>query len=63
MLFHMMGISSEEECEVKIVHKDGTVTLNTDEDVQKCYRFDPKTGKCINDNTVLGAHRTLKLTS
>lgn len=63
MLFHLMGISSEEECEVLVAHKDGTVTLKTDEDHQKCYRFDTKTGACLNDNTVLGAHRTLKLTA
>jgi hypothetical protein len=50
-----MGIVSEEESVIEIAHKDGTVTLENE------YRFDTKTGKCLNDNTFDGAKRTLKL--
>ena len=60
MQFHCCGIVSEENH--KIIKKDGDIiTLDTDEDLDKCYRFNLKTGKCLNDNTALGAKRTLKL--
>lgn len=60
MLFHGFGMVSEEVHEV--IHVDGDViTLETDEDFDKCFRFNTKTGRCRNDNTFGGCHRTLKL--
>lgn len=61
MLFHMIGLTSETEQEIIKVHKDGSVTLDTDEDDRKCFRFNTGTGECLNDNTFMGASRTLKI--
>lgn len=61
MLFHYAGLTSEEGYTIVKVSKDGRVTLDTDEDPDKQFVFDSKTGKCLNDNTWDGAYRTLKL--
>ena len=55
MLFHLIGLTSEEECTVEKLHKDGSITLDND------YRFDTRTGHCLNDNTFGNASRTLKI--
>lgn len=60
MLFHGFGEVSEEEYSVVKVEGD-IITLDTDEEPAKCYRFDTKTGRCLNDNTYMGCKRTLKL--
>ena len=60
MLFHLAGLTSEEEFNVKSERK-GIITLDMDDDPKRCYKFDTKTGKCINDDTTFGARRTLKL--
>lgn len=60
MLFHYAGLVSEEQYEIAKVDKH-IVTLDTDEDKAKRFRFDAKTGACLNDNTTFGACRTLKL--
>jgi hypothetical protein len=57
MLFHLIGLVSEENHFVDVSHKDGTITLDNN------YRFDTKTGECLNDNIALGARRTLKINS
>ena len=57
----MIGLTSEEEYEILKVHKNGTITLNTDCEESKCFKFDTKTGKCLNDNTYMDASRTLKI--
>ena len=60
MLFHLAGCVSEEKW--KIINVDGDiVTLDTDEDVDRCRKFNTKTGECINDDTTFGARRTLKI--
>lgn len=61
MLFYGFGETSEEEFTVIGVNRD-TVVLNTDEDYEKCYRFNFKTGECLNDNTTFGCSRSLKIT-
>ena len=60
MEFHLMGVTSEEEYEVVKVEKN-IVILDTDEDLKRCFKFDSTTGECLNDNTHMGAKRTLKL--
>jgi hypothetical protein len=55
MQFHMIGLTSEEVGAVEKVHKDGSITLDND------FRFNTKTGECLNDNTFGGASRTLKI--
>ena len=60
MLFHCAGAVSEEEYMICHV-RDDIITLDTDSEPDKCYRFNTKTGECINDNTYLGCKRTLKL--
>ena len=59
MLFHCAGVASEEE--YKIIKKRGNiVTLDTDEEDDKCFKFDVQTGRCLNDSTMFGVYRTLK---
>lgn len=60
MNFHCAGVVSQEEYEVCLIDGD-SITLSTDEDIDKCYKFNIKTGACINDNTTFGAKRTLKV--
>ena len=57
MYFHLIGLISEEDFTINKVHKDGSVTLSNG------YRFDTKTGKCLNDNTDMGASRSIKGTN
>ena len=63
MYFFMAGVVSEEELEVIEIDED-TVTLNeegTDDEGNEVFRkFDRKTGKCLNDNTWMGARRYIK---
>lgn len=59
MLFHGFGVISEETHTVIAV--DGNiVTLNTDENEDRCKKFDVKTLVCLNDTTDFGCYRTLK---
>ena len=60
LLFSMCGFTTEEKYTVIDV-SDGAVTLDTSEDDDKCFRFDIKTGKCLNDENFLGASRALKI--
>jgi len=55
MLFHLIGLTSEEKSIVSKVHKDGSITL------ENGFRFNAKTGRCMNDNTAFGASRSLKI--
>lgn len=61
MLFHGFGLVSKEVKEVLAVNKDGSITLETDDDPARCKRFDAKTGACLNDTTDFGCYRTLKV--
>jgi hypothetical protein len=61
MLFHGFGLVSEAKHTISEVKANGTVVLDTDEDPRKCFGFDPATGRCLNDKTDFGCHRTLKL--
>jgi len=60
MRFHGFGEVSEEEYTVIKKLKE-IITLDTDEDIKKCFKFDIKTGKCLNDNRYMGCYRTLKI--
>ena len=60
ILFNMFGITSQEIHTIREV-RSGLVILDTDEDPDKCFVFNPKTGACLNDNTWGGARRTLKI--
>jgi hypothetical protein len=60
MLFHGFGAVSEEPQKVIAIRKN-IVTLDTDEDPKKCKKFNTETGECINDDTMFGCFRTLKL--
>ena len=60
MIFRIDGVDSEEDLEV-VGETETTVTLDTDEDVEDCKVFSRKTGECINDVTVFGASRRLKM--
>lgn len=55
MHFHCAGVVSDEEVEV-IKETKTTITVD-DSDNERV--FDKKTGKCLNDNTVFGARRTI----
>lgn len=59
MLFHGFGTVSAEEQTVLKVEKDGTLVLDTSKEEAKCFRFDPKSGRCLNDVTDFECHRTL----
>lgn len=54
MKFHFAGQVSEEEHDVILVEGD-ILTLDND------HQFSIITGECLNDNTFMGAKRTLKL--
>lgn len=55
MNFHFMGVISKEE--VKITNVDnGIITTKSGDDY---WKFDSKTGKCLNDNNFGGAYRTI----
>lgn len=49
MLFHMAGLTSEEEYKVRNI-TEYVVTLDTDEDLGKCHRFHLTQGFCYDDN-------------
>ncbi len=55
MKFHLIGLISEEEATVINVSRKNIVTLDNN------FKFDGRTGECLNDNTYLGAKRTLKI--
>jgi|GEM_PF-2960898 len=63
MYFRCAGVTSEEQLEVKTVHKDGTISVTdiwtSDSGKEDYGRFDLKTGKCLNDNTFFGASRRI----
>jgi len=53
MFFHCAGLVSEEEWEVTNIDEN-TIELGNE------WNFDKKTGKCLNDNNMFGAKRTIK---
>ena len=57
MNFHFMGITSKEEEEIMDINEN-TVSLHRSDD--EVWVFDLKTGKCLNDNTYMGAYRTIE---
>lgn len=59
MEFHMMGLITYEELEINDL-EEGIIYLG--ECYDDAWKFDIKTGKCLNDNNFLGAFRRLKLT-
>ena len=62
MLFHGFGYTSKEKQRVVNVSKGGSViTLDTNEEPSKCFRFDTQTGRCLNDITDFGCSRSLQL--
>lgn len=60
MLFHGFGVTSEEEHDI-LSRTKTVITLATDDDPDRCFRFDTETGECINDQNDFGCWRTLKL--
>lgn len=58
MYFHCFGVTSESEQTI-VSFDEKTVDIsdyNNEDQPRKFYR---KTGKCLNDNTFGGAHRTI----
>lgn len=53
--FHAIGLVSKTKCEVVGIH-EGILTVSEGD---PRYKFDLKTGKCVNDNNTYGAYRTL----
>ena len=53
--FHLAGVVSQEETTVTRVGK-GYIQV---EDGEPEYKFDTKTGKCLNDTNYFGGYRTL----
>lgn len=65
MCFCFAGVTSEAEVLVTRVTKnfieiDDWVTPDGKNDDERA-RFDPKTGRCLNENTSFGANRIIKL--
>ena len=60
MIFNCAGMDSEEELDVMRLDGD-IVTLDTDDDIDECKKFNIKTGECLNDDTTFGASRRLKI--
>ncbi len=60
MNFHYGGLISEEKYNI-IKTKGDVITLDTDEDEKRCFKFHISTGACINDENWGGAKRTLKI--
>jgi hypothetical protein len=56
MLFHCAGVTSEGECKIKKIRRNGNIIIENNPP----YEFTPE-GNCINDNTMFGACRTLKM--
>lgn len=56
MNFHCAGLTTPEYLEV-VNENDDTISLATGGD--EIWRFDKKTGKCINDETAFGCYRTI----
>ena len=62
LYFHCAGVVSEEERVVKKFNKDFVwtdETIHPDSGGEELERFDRKTGKCVNDNTMFGAKRRI----
>jgi len=55
--FHGFGMVSQETVDVYKVTKE-FIQIEA-EDEQYMYKFDRKTGKCLNDNNYSGCYRTL----
>lgn len=53
--FHGFGVVSQEETEITKITKD-YIQIS---DGEPEYKFDRKTGKCLNDNTDFGCRRSL----
>lgn len=53
--FHAFGVVSQEETEIIEITKDYIQISDGDPE----YKFDRKTGKCLNDNTDFGCRRSL----
>jgi hypothetical protein len=58
MYFHCAGMVSEETYLIEDI-KGSLLYLDDDNDELRC--FNMKTGVCLNDNTFLGAYRTIEI--
>lgn len=56
MYFHCFGTTSKEKTKVVDI-SDDYVYLERDDD--RTWKFDRKTGECLNDETMFGAKRTI----
>lgn len=54
--FHGLGEISKEE--TTVYSREGDI-IEVDSEEWEGYKFDLKTGKCINDNNYMGCYRTL----
>lgn len=62
LYFHAAGVISEEDriikdIDAKVITTD--TTLHPDKGGEEYERFDRKTGKCLNDNTIFGCKRRI----
>jgi len=59
MNFHGFGMVSQEE---QIIHKVTKEYVQIEaEDEEYMYKFNLKTGKCLNDNKYMGCYRTINI--
>ncbi|TXG80803.1 MAG: hypothetical protein E6R13_07555 [Spirochaetes bacterium] len=61
MLFHSMGMVSQEELTIIEINETEIVTSETFGSNDEYRKFSRKTGKCLNDTTTFGSYRTLKV--
>lgn len=59
MNFHYAGVVSEEEWDI-IDEDSKTITLGDTFNPDDAWKFDKKTGRCLNDKTDFGARRSIK---
>lgn len=62
LYFRCAGVVSEENRTVRTVTKDCITTdetLHPDKGGEEYEKFDRKTGKCLNDNTMFGGSRRI----
>ena len=60
MIVNALGSTAGEEFPVRKV-QGGEVTLATHDAESDCFRFDPVSGRCLNDDNSFGARRSLLL--
>ena len=58
MYFNLGGMTSDEETEIVEI-TDNYIFLKRDEERE--WKFSKKSGKCMNDNTEMGASRTIDI--